>query len=87
MVVCEEPAVLESTRSRNPTSFTMSGECQTKNTKDYSKDDDKPIVALDEGLFLCVNDENVSILEKITSCFIDFSFPFTLKFEKVILNF
>jgi hypothetical protein len=27
------------------------GECQTKNTKDYDeKDDEKPIIALDEGL-------------------------------------
>jgi hypothetical protein len=41
----------------------MSGECQTKNTKDYSKDDDKPIVALDEGLFLYVNDEKISSLK------------------------
>lgn len=28
----------------------MSGECQTKNTKNYDKEDDeKPIIALDEG--------------------------------------
>lgn len=30
----------------------MSGECQTKNVKNYDKDDDeKPIIALDEGNF------------------------------------
>jgi hypothetical protein len=35
----------------------MSGECQTKNSKTYSKeDDDKPIVALDEGMFLHIAD-------------------------------
>jgi hypothetical protein len=29
----------------------MSGECQTKNVKNYDKDDDeKPIIALDEGI-------------------------------------
>jgi hypothetical protein len=27
----------------------MSGECQTKNKKDYSEEDEKPIIALDEG--------------------------------------
>jgi hypothetical protein len=25
------------------------GECQTKNTKDYEEEEEKPIVALDEG--------------------------------------
>ena len=31
----------------------MSGECQTKNTKNYDKEDDeKPIIALDEGSFV-----------------------------------
>jgi hypothetical protein len=27
-----------------------SGECQTKNKKDHNEEDEKPIVALDEGL-------------------------------------
>lgn len=57
MVVWVEPAVLKSKRLRNQTSFIMSGECQTKNSKTYSKeDDDKPIVALDEGMFLHIAD-------------------------------
>lgn len=28
------------------------GECQTKNKSDYSEEDEKPIVALDEGKLL-----------------------------------
>jgi hypothetical protein len=43
----------------------MSGECQTKNSKTYSKeDDDKPIVALDEGILLQIADEKSVILKR-----------------------
>jgi len=30
------------------------GECQTKNKNDYNEEDEKPIVALDEGICLFV---------------------------------
>ena len=31
------------------------GECQTKNVNNADEDDDKPIIALDEGLFLILS--------------------------------
>ena len=44
----------------------MSGECQTKNKKPYSaEDDDKPIVALDEGLLQTIIEHNISPLQSV----------------------
>ena len=31
------------------------GECQTKNKNDYNEEDEKPIVALDEGIVYLLN--------------------------------
>lgn len=30
--------------------MSSTGECQTKNTKEYNEEDEKPIIALDEGI-------------------------------------
>ncbi len=47
-----DPFLIESflfTPRVNRRSKMSAGECQTKNRGEYDKDDDKPIVALDEG--------------------------------------
>ena len=32
------------------------GECQTKNVKEYNEEDEKPIIALDEGMYTVTSD-------------------------------